>query len=148
MLRRLPSLLISGLMAVGFSTAGVLANPGTVLAVTCSANFLIGPYYSTDPHPLVQASVQINCPGFGRGGDKIQLQIIKYATGSVVADSGATPVCGAGCDTHHINAFAQSNQCSGSTATWYFARWRDYYDDKFGWEGWTNGVIQSLTCSL
>jgi len=145
--RRLAGLLTSGLLAVGFSTAGILANPGVALADSCSANFLIGPYVASDPYDLVQSSAQINCGAYGRGGDKVELQIIKYSTSTVVADSIVGP-CGSGCDYHHINVVAQSAFCSSNTATWYYARWRDWYDDKFGWDVWHVGVNMSLSCHL
>jgi hypothetical protein len=142
--------MIERLRRVGLATLFVLGSvavPSAALAVgTCTQNFLVGPYLSDNAQnqDILQASVQVNCPSPGRGGPKVQFQIVT-TTNAVKADR-ITPICGSGCDYHHINAVAQSLPCLGHVNSTYRGRWRVWFDDKFGWEGWNYGPNRVVNC--
>ena len=147
MLSRLRRFAMSSVLALSSFSGVALAMPSSALAGTCSVTFLIGPYVSENAQRLdiLQSSAQVNCPSYGRGGDKVQLQIIRTTTGAIVATRTVGP-CGFGCDFHHINVVAQSGTCNSSLGTNYYSRVRVWYDDKFGWEPWFNGGNKYLYC--
>jgi hypothetical protein len=143
-MRQLMNLALSAVLATGSMGAVSLVAPSFVLADSCAITFLIVPQYDR-ADDWVQASTQWNCAAPGRGGPKVQIQVVKVSTGSAVADF-TTPVCGFSCDYHHINAVAHSIRCSSHANTTYRSRTRLWFDDKFGWEPWHNSSTVVLGC--